>query len=481
LGQNIPAAILSNVRGNLEISAGGLKLNGTDEAFIAPRIVSTLTGNASTATKLQTARTINGILFDGSSNIVLPNTDNNNFAKITQLNGTDSFNINLKGNLVSLGNVTVAGNIEAFGTTSTLGTVDKPFKGLFISSGSLSIASDTLGQNIPAAILSNIGGNLEISAGGLKLNGTNEAFIAPRIVSTLTGNASTATKLENAKTINGVLFDGSNDILIPANTQNILSFNNVGTGDVSGVTFDGSVAKTISYNSIGASPLAGSTLITTVGNLTLGSVPYTLLSGTTPIWNQSTTGNAATVSTNANLNGVVTSIGNTTSITNRSITNNMLANNAVSNLSGINTGDQTIPTLESLGASPIEGSEKLITIGLLDKLTLSSNKSEDQQEILNGSITIHKLSGVGIRQYVLNDGYEGQVIYILPFGERTTFPDITIRVDHGTIWVENTLISGSRERPIIWTPFFDKKPNDTMVTALFSENKWFLLGGTSSY
>ncbi len=229
------------------------------------------------------------------------------FVKTSSLQGLDSFNINIKGNMGSSGNVTVAGNIEAFGTTSTLGTVDKPFKGLFISSGSLSIASDTLGQNIPAAILSNIGGNLEISAGGLKLNGTNEAFIAPRIVSTLTGNASTATKLENAKTINGVLFDGSNDILIPANTQNILSFNNVGTGDVSGVTFDGSVAKTISYNSIGAAPLAGSTLITTVGTLTTGAIPYTLLTGTIPIWDQSTTGNAATatkLSSSKTINGV---------------------------------------------------------------------------------------------------------------------------------------------------------------------------------
>jgi hypothetical protein len=62
------------------------------------------------------------------------------------------------------------------------------------------------------------------------------------------------------------------------------------------------------------------------------------------------TGNAATVTTNANLTGVVTSNGNVTSIANRAITNAMLANGAVANLSGINTGDQTLPTLSSLGA-----------------------------------------------------------------------------------------------------------------------------------
>lgn len=49
----------------------------------------------------------------------------------------------------------------------------------------------------------------------------------------------------------------------------------------------------------------------------------------------------ATVVTNANLTGVVTSTGNATAIANAAITNAMLANAAVANLSGINTGDQT--------------------------------------------------------------------------------------------------------------------------------------------
>lgn len=55
----------------------------------------------------------------------------------------------------------------------------------------------------------------------------------------------------------------------------------------------------------------------------------------------SVSGNAATVTTNANLSGPVTSVGNTTAIANGAISNAMLANGAVANLSGINTGDQT--------------------------------------------------------------------------------------------------------------------------------------------
>jgi hypothetical protein len=53
------------------------------------------------------------------------------------------------------------------------------------------------------------------------------------------------------------------------------------------------------------------------------------------------TGNAATVTTNANLTGPVTSVGNATAIANGAISNAMIANGAVANLSGTNTGDQT--------------------------------------------------------------------------------------------------------------------------------------------
>ena len=61
-----------------------------------------------------------------------------------------------------------------------------------------------------------------------------------------------------------------------------------------------------------------------------------------PTLNQNTSGNAATVTTNANLTGPVTSTGNATAIANGAISNAMLANGAVANLSGTNTGDQSL-------------------------------------------------------------------------------------------------------------------------------------------
>jgi hypothetical protein len=56
-----------------------------------------------------------------------------------------------------------------------------------------------------------------------------------------------------------------------ASVTNAVTFNNGGAGDASGTTFNGSAAKTISYNSIGASPLAGSSSITTTGTVTSGT------------------------------------------------------------------------------------------------------------------------------------------------------------------------------------------------------------------
>ena len=52
---------------------------------------------------------------------------------------------------------------------------------------------------------------------------------------------------------------------------NSLTFNNSGTGSASGATFNGGSAVTISYNSIGASPLAGSGSLTTLGTISSGT------------------------------------------------------------------------------------------------------------------------------------------------------------------------------------------------------------------
>lgn len=77
--------------------------------------------------------------------------------------------------------------------------------------------------------------------------------------------------------------------------------------------------------------------------------------GATGTWGINVSGNAATattatsVITNANLTGVVTSVGNTTSIADEAITNAMIENSAVADLSGVNTGDQNLQQSYNLG------------------------------------------------------------------------------------------------------------------------------------
>lgn len=111
------------------------------------------TGNAATATRLQTARTIGGVSFNGTANINLPG-------------------VNTTGNQDTTGNAATATKLK---TARTIGGVS--------FDGSANI-------NLPGV---NTAGNQNTS-----------------------GNAATATKLQTARTINGKAFDGSANITLTA-------------------------------------------------------------------------------------------------------------------------------------------------------------------------------------------------------------------------------------------------------------------------
>ena len=90
-------------------------------------------------------------------------------------------------------------------------------------------------------------------------------------------------------------------------TGSAQSFTGVLVGDVSGTQGATSVNK---INGVTLSGLSTGIL----KNTTSTGVPSIAVAGDFPILNQSTTGNAATVTTNANLTGAVTSVGNVTTI-----------------------------------------------------------------------------------------------------------------------------------------------------------------------
>ena len=175
-------------------------------------------GNANTATKLETAHTINGVAFDGTKDITIEAgggggdvtaAGDNNFT------GTNTFNKP----------ITVRdGALAGIGGTITLGT--KPNS----ATTQAKINSTTTGAMYYTAT-ENTGHYFKIGNNTASTSiTTNEsetailshnAFEFARItnvgVAKWLGNANTATKLETSRTINGAAFDGTKDIIVDSN------------------------------------------------------------------------------------------------------------------------------------------------------------------------------------------------------------------------------------------------------------------------
>jgi hypothetical protein len=152
--------------------------------------------------------------------------------------------------------------------------------GISLSSGTISVTGLTTSNLSSSAGITNgqlansstILGSTTMTLGGTVTTVIGlESVTSTGFTGALTGNASTATKLAATKNINGVAFDGSADITIAANANTL-------TG------------TTLASNVVTSS-------LTSVGTLTSGAIPYSLLTGTIPTWNQNTTGSAATLTT----------------------------------------------------------------------------------------------------------------------------------------------------------------------------------------
>jgi hypothetical protein len=141
----------------------------------------------------------------------------------------------------------------------------------------------------------------------------------------------------NIKTINGSSVLGSGNLVVTPGVASLTA-----TAPVVATGTSTPVISLASAYGDTQNPYASKTAnhILAAPNGTSGVPTFrAMVASDVPTLNQSTTGNAATVTTNANLTGPVTSIGNATAIANGAISNAMLANGAVANLSGTNTGD----------------------------------------------------------------------------------------------------------------------------------------------
>lgn len=180
---------------------GALRVNGkinSSDVISAPSFVGALTGNADTATKLKTARTINGVSFDGSANITVADS-----TKLPLTGGT------LSGDL----NFSHAGSEHPASIGWNTGTIRQRIR--IFDEG----ATD---NNVFEFQQSKDSGSTYTTL--MAITADNKVK-ATTFVGALSGNATSASKLKSAQTITV-------------------------TGDLSGsVSFDGSEAKSFSvYN-----------------------------------------------------------------------------------------------------------------------------------------------------------------------------------------------------------------------------------------
>ena len=96
--------------------------------------------------------------------------------------------------------------IPAASASYSLGSSDRPFKEIFVGSGSISIASPFAG--VVSTVISNNSGNLEISAGGIKLLGTGSFVATTGSFSYVSGNVTWAGDNSTQGTISASHFTG---------------------------------------------------------------------------------------------------------------------------------------------------------------------------------------------------------------------------------------------------------------------------------
>ncbi|WP_431606009.1 phage tail protein [Escherichia coli] len=171
-----------------------------------------MTGNADTATKLKTAININGVRFDGSTNISIPTITSR--GRVTALTGTtqgaatglqmyEAYNNGYPspyGNVLHLKGATAAGEGELFIGWSGTSGAHAP---VHIRSRR---DTDSANWSEWAQVYTS-----KDSIPGVNAKGNQDT----------SGNAATATKLQIARTINGVSFDGSKNIELTAEDLNL--------------------------------------------------------------------------------------------------------------------------------------------------------------------------------------------------------------------------------------------------------------------
>jgi len=181
----------NSVSGFANIIQTGINLSSTS------KINGSVTGNAATADQFSTSRLINGVPFNGTSDVTIKSSTTNALKKGTYIVGSD-FD----------GSEQTTWSVDASSSNSIGKVVARNSEGGF-SAGTIS-----------ATFLGDLTGNVTASTGTSTFNIVQaNQFVG----ASLTGNAATATRLATGRTINGVNFDGTQNITVTANASTLTS------------------------------------------------------------------------------------------------------------------------------------------------------------------------------------------------------------------------------------------------------------------
>lgn len=227
------------------------KLNWTKQLAFTD---SSITGNAATATKLQTARTINGTSFNGSANITTANWGTARTLSIGRTGKSVNGSANVAWTADEILPTGTNGQVLKHNGTSWVAGTDSNTTYSAMSATEANTGTATTGRVITAAVLK----------GAIQTH-------AP-VQTSVTGNAGSATKLQTARTINGTSFNGSANIT----TANWGTARSLTVGNT-GKSVNGSANVSWSLAEIGAVPAAGGSV---TGKLTLTSTGTSWIGGT---------------------------------------------------------------------------------------------------------------------------------------------------------------------------------------------------------
>lgn len=208
-------------------------------------------GNANTATKLQTARTINGVSFDGTANITIADS-----TKLPIAGGTMTGDLTLKGNPTA--------DLMAATKKYVDDSVASAGGGDVLAAGNNSFTGANTFQNLVTMV-----GGVVFTSGTTTLAWKNATQIVATInASTYTGNSATATKLATARTITANLasstagsFDGSANITV--GVTGTLPIANGGTGATTAAAARTALGCAPAYTYSTTDLTAGSSALTT--------------------------------------------------------------------------------------------------------------------------------------------------------------------------------------------------------------------------